>query len=214
MSLSRRSFFGLFGCGVIGLATDWSGALKGLVDLPAATAAPTLTGAGRAYDFFFTSADDRPVMRYRLIRPTHPTAVLLQVSVAKGGSFRWCAVPGGEIVFREGHALDLVAADADVWTPVQDWQMTWSARGLSSVTGCEYCGTAYFAWPSGGHCSRCGGALPAPLENPSGRFATIVRDGQRTIVSLEPLRQTPDLSCVYCGVQLTNGRCVEGCGGV
>lgn len=208
--MNRRQMLSLFGCGVIGLATDWSGALKGLSDLPPAVKAPALTGRGMmsALNIF---SDSEPLV-CSLVRPESGSQ-LACLSMGPHSVVRYVLPLGYEFCFLEGFSLDLVSSPIDgVSSPINNWSMTWQARHLSTVTGCEYCGTAYFDWPAGGNCRQCGGALPQPLVNPSGRFSTSVRDGKREIVALSLLRSDTLPRCVHCGVIHTHDKACYACG--
>lgn len=207
--MKRRSFLGLFGCGVVGFALDWSGAPVDLAPLP---------GYGRMYDWTVHWPDTVPdgVGVVTLVRPDALAhGPILAASTHSRGIFRWVAQPAGEIVFREGRGLDVQVERLGTLphTVAPDWTMCWQANGVATVTGCLYCGTAYFDWPSGGKCRRCGGRLPAPLRNLSGRFCTQRCGEQHTTLAFEPWVATPDQPCGYCGVQLVDGRCIAGCGG-
>jgi hypothetical protein len=206
--MDRRSFLTLFGCGAIALATDWSKALSQVLDTPVL---PAFTGRMGMYDFVLQPTVDHLTI-FELQR-SGPGTTLLQLPVHPRGMYRWVAGYGEGIVVPEGRyesGLSVVDRADPLNLRAADWAMHWQlASGCASVTGCEYCGRAYFDWPAGGHCRSCGGALPGPLTNTQGeRFCTTMRAGERETVSLrilDALEPTPDRACAFCGAQVPEG---------
>ena len=197
--MNRRAFLALFGCGVIGLATDWSGALSHMM------AEPKVTGEMSILDVSIWSERLQvPVMLDLNIG----NVTMLRAGMAPRSIFRWLGYPGGEIMMREGDREICLEGD---YAHRVDWSFIWRLQEkCASVTGCEYCGRAYYLWPAGGHCMSCGGALPAPLEG-GNRFVTTVNDGRRTVTPFEVLRPALDQSCAYCGSQVSDHAC-RSCG--
>ncbi len=198
--MNRRAFLALFGCGVVGLATDWSGALSGLV-------------SSQQQRLGSMAIEEVMLIGDRLVAPEMSAFMVrgtpfLSMGIRPGEIFRWVAMPESEILIRE--------QDQDVFLDGRqaraiDWQFLWRLNDkCASVTGCEYCGRAFYTWPVGGNCLSCGGALPAPLIGGS-RFLTTVKDGKREVISLAQLQQSDDKACEYCGAQTVDDECFS-CG--
>ena len=172
--ISRRSFMTLFGCGVVGLAADWSGVLPGF------QLASSPRGTALMYDFLLTSEAGG---RYQWQRSAGE--VLFTAALAPESCYRWRACDMAGIVLREGEYLTVRNLDDPTQQDV-DWQMIWrAATPCQTVTGCEYCGTAYLIWPADGECTSCGGRLPAPLPIQLGQdYLTKIENGQRTIIPM------------------------------
>lgn len=203
--MNRRAFLALFGCGVIGLKTDWSGALSQFEHGLGTTLAPLPTGRMLIEEINFS---DRALSAPAWVTFAVRGNPMIRSGLWPGTYSRWVAAPGCEIVMRE--------QDRDVHLDGErahdiDWNFMWRLEEkCASVSGCEYCGRAFYVWPAGGHCLSCGGALPAPLVGDS-RFLTSMCGGVRTVLPMAVLQQSTDRSCDYCGAQIAGDRCVS-CG--
>ena len=205
--MNRRAFLGVFGCGMIGLATDWSGALKGIATTGHVR---PLEGGGlvRVYELIFMPTDE--VVALHTIQRLNG-AVVMQLH--SPSTLRWVAATGCEIVTREGFDLNIESSPHGSC----DWVAYWDSQAIRSVTGCAYCGTAYYDWPAGGHCRQCGGALPDPMQSMGGRWATSMIGGMRRQEALElPIVgggvRIELARCDYCGSSLECEDCCASCG--